>query len=167
MLTADVVNQADYIFGMTHSHVDAITLLYPHAAEKTFLLREFDETLESYENDISDPIGRLLRSLPKLPRPNRTRHRIHAQIHRTNRVHAHGRPRHSPKPLLPLALTTADSNSNKPLNNTSKARASPSPTTAPPLPIPPTILIMPRLWPVPSPNTSTTLASSSAPPALA
>src|SRR5678815_5499597 len=57
MLTADVVNQADYIFGMTHSHVDAITLLYPHAAEKTFLLREFDETLESYENDISDPIG--------------------------------------------------------------------------------------------------------------
>jgi glycine hydroxymethyltransferase len=57
MLTADLVNQADYIFGMTHSHVDAITLLYPHAAEKTFLLREFDETLESYENDISDPIG--------------------------------------------------------------------------------------------------------------
>lgn len=57
MLTADLVNQADYIFGMTHSHVDAITLLYPQAAEKTFLLREFDETLESYENDISDPIG--------------------------------------------------------------------------------------------------------------
>src|SRR3954453_10683408 len=57
MLTADVVNQADYIFGMTHSHVDAITMLYPQAAEKTFLLREFDETLDSYENDISDPIG--------------------------------------------------------------------------------------------------------------
>jgi glycine hydroxymethyltransferase len=57
MLTADLVNEADYIFGMTHSHVDAITLLYPQAAEKTFLLREFDETLESYENDISDPIG--------------------------------------------------------------------------------------------------------------
>src|SRR3954470_57031 len=57
MLTAEVVNQADYIFGMTHSHVDAITMLYPQAAEKTFLLREFDETLDSYENDISDPIG--------------------------------------------------------------------------------------------------------------
>lgn len=56
-LTADVVQQADYIFGMTHSHVDAITLLYPQAAEKTFLLREFDETLDAYENDISDPIG--------------------------------------------------------------------------------------------------------------
>ncbi|HEY0456279.1 MAG TPA: low molecular weight protein arginine phosphatase, partial [Verrucomicrobiae bacterium] len=57
MLTADLVNQADFIFGMTHSHVDAITMLYPQAAEKTFLLREFDETLDSYENDISDPIG--------------------------------------------------------------------------------------------------------------
>src|ERR1041385_4612627 len=42
---------------MTRSHVDAITLLYPQAAEKTFLLREFDETLDPYENDISDPIG--------------------------------------------------------------------------------------------------------------
>ncbi|HXG46419.1 MAG TPA: RpiB/LacA/LacB family sugar-phosphate isomerase, partial [Methylomirabilota bacterium] len=57
MLTADLVQQADFIFGMTHSHVDAITLLYPQAAEKTFLLREFDETLDSFENDISDPIG--------------------------------------------------------------------------------------------------------------
>ena len=56
-LTAELVSQADYIFGMTHSHVDAIMLLYPQAAEKTFLLREFDETLDSYENDISDPIG--------------------------------------------------------------------------------------------------------------
>ena len=57
MLTADLVEQADYIFGLTHSHVDSINLLYPNAAEKTFLLREFDETLEPYEKDISDPIG--------------------------------------------------------------------------------------------------------------
>src|SRR4051812_130370 len=56
-LTSDVVAQADYIFGMTHSHVDAIMILYPQAAEKTFLLREFDETLDTYENDICDPIG--------------------------------------------------------------------------------------------------------------
>jgi RpiB/LacA/LacB family sugar-phosphate isomerase len=56
-LTAELVQKADYIFGMTHSHVDAILLLYPQAAEKTFLLREFDETLDAYENDISDPIG--------------------------------------------------------------------------------------------------------------
>src|SRR5688500_365111 len=57
MLTAELVNQADYIFGMTHSHVDSVILLYPHAAEKTFLLREFDETLDIFEKDISDPIG--------------------------------------------------------------------------------------------------------------
>jgi RpiB/LacA/LacB family sugar-phosphate isomerase len=57
MLTADLVRQADYIFGMTHSHVDTVALLYPPAAEKTFLLREFDDTLESYEKDIGDPIG--------------------------------------------------------------------------------------------------------------
>ncbi|PYK98541.1 MAG: ribose 5-phosphate isomerase B [Verrucomicrobia bacterium] len=57
MLTAEVVNQADYIFGMTHGHVDAINLLYPQAAEKTFLLREFDETLDVFEKDIPDPIG--------------------------------------------------------------------------------------------------------------
>jgi RpiB/LacA/LacB family sugar-phosphate isomerase len=56
-LTADLVLQADYIFGMTHSHVDTVQLLYPQAAEKTFLLREFDDTLEIYEKDISDPIG--------------------------------------------------------------------------------------------------------------
>jgi RpiB/LacA/LacB family sugar-phosphate isomerase len=57
MLTPDLVEQADYIFGMTHSHVDSIMLLFPQAAEKTFLLREFDETLDEFEKDISDPIG--------------------------------------------------------------------------------------------------------------
>jgi RpiB/LacA/LacB family sugar-phosphate isomerase len=57
MLTAELVRSADFIFGMTHGHVDTIALLYPPAAEKTFLLREFDETLEVYEKDISDPIG--------------------------------------------------------------------------------------------------------------
>ena len=57
MLTGDLITQADYIFGMTHSHVDSINLLYPQAAEKTFLLREFDDTLDPFEKDISDPIG--------------------------------------------------------------------------------------------------------------
>src|ERR1043165_8894027 len=57
MLTSELINQADYIFGMTHGHVDAVMLLYPQAAEKTFPLREFDETLDIYEKDISDPIG--------------------------------------------------------------------------------------------------------------
>ncbi len=57
MLTAELVDKADYIFGMTHGHVDAVTLLFPQAAEKTFLLREFDETLDIFEKDILDPIG--------------------------------------------------------------------------------------------------------------
>ena len=51
------MQQADYIFGMTHSHTETVALLYPQAAEKTFLVREFDETLDAFEKDISDPIG--------------------------------------------------------------------------------------------------------------
>ncbi len=57
MLSSALVDEADYIFGMTHSHVDSINLLFPQAAEKTFLLREFDETLDEFETDISDPSG--------------------------------------------------------------------------------------------------------------
>jgi RpiB/LacA/LacB family sugar-phosphate isomerase len=56
-LTPELAQQADYIFGMTHNHVDTVMLLHPEAAEKTFLLREFDETLDHFEKDISDPIG--------------------------------------------------------------------------------------------------------------
>jgi len=56
-LTVELIKQADYIFGMTHGHVEAVIAMHPPAAEKTFLLREFDETLESFEKDILDPIG--------------------------------------------------------------------------------------------------------------
>ena len=56
-LTAELVQQADYILGMTQGHVDTILLLYPQAAERTILLREFDETLSRSEKDIPDPIG--------------------------------------------------------------------------------------------------------------
>jgi protein-tyrosine-phosphatase len=38
-LTAELVRSADLILGMTHSHTDTVALLYPSAAEKTFLLR--------------------------------------------------------------------------------------------------------------------------------
>jgi glycine hydroxymethyltransferase len=57
MLTREMVDRADYIFGMTHSHVDSINVLFPQAVEKTFLLREFDDTLDDFEKDIGDPIG--------------------------------------------------------------------------------------------------------------
>jgi glycine hydroxymethyltransferase len=56
-LTKELVQGADYIFGMTHAHVDAVALLYPQGVEKTFLLREFDDTLSPFEKDICDPIG--------------------------------------------------------------------------------------------------------------
>jgi RpiB/LacA/LacB family sugar-phosphate isomerase len=56
-LTAELVNRSDYIFGLTHGHVEAVMLLFPQAAEKTFVLREFDETLDFFEKDICDPIG--------------------------------------------------------------------------------------------------------------
>ena len=57
ILTPDLVSEADFIFGMTHSHIDTVMMLFPTAAEKAFLLREFDETLDHFEKDISDPIG--------------------------------------------------------------------------------------------------------------
>jgi glycine hydroxymethyltransferase len=57
MVTSALIDQADFIFGMTHSHVDTVNLLFPQAADKTFLVREFDETLDLFEKDISDPIG--------------------------------------------------------------------------------------------------------------
>jgi glycine hydroxymethyltransferase len=57
MLTPELVEDADLIFGMTHSHIDTVGLLYPQAIEKSFLLREFDDTLDIFEKDISDPIG--------------------------------------------------------------------------------------------------------------
>ena len=44
VLTPDLVQEADFIFGMTHSHIDTVVMLYPQAAEKTFLLREFAYT---------------------------------------------------------------------------------------------------------------------------
>jgi glycine hydroxymethyltransferase len=56
-LTASLVAKADFIFAMTHGHMDAINLLYPQAAEKTFLAREFEENLKPYEKEIADPIG--------------------------------------------------------------------------------------------------------------
>jgi RpiB/LacA/LacB family sugar-phosphate isomerase len=56
-LSPELITRADYIFGMTHGHVEAIILMYPEAAEKTFVLREFDDSLDAFDKDISDPIG--------------------------------------------------------------------------------------------------------------
>jgi glycine hydroxymethyltransferase len=54
-VTDELVRRATFIFAMTRSHIDMLELLFPHAAEKTFLLREFEEGAERAE--IPDPIG--------------------------------------------------------------------------------------------------------------
>jgi protein-tyrosine-phosphatase len=56
-LMADLVRRADFIFVMTYGHLDSMLLLFPSAAEKTFLLREFEADLPVMEREVADPIG--------------------------------------------------------------------------------------------------------------
>jgi glycine hydroxymethyltransferase len=56
-LTADLVNRATHIFAMTGAHLETIHLLFPQGAEKTFLLREFEEPGSTCWRDVPDPIG--------------------------------------------------------------------------------------------------------------
>ena len=58
-LRVPLVASADFIFTMTRQQQDAIQTLYPMAAEKTFLLREFEEA-EISGKDVADPIGQPL-----------------------------------------------------------------------------------------------------------
>ncbi len=57
MLTGRLIRDADYIFGLTRSHVEGIALLYPEASEKLFVLREFEENISDIDLDVHDPIG--------------------------------------------------------------------------------------------------------------
>jgi glycine hydroxymethyltransferase len=54
-LSERLVQEADWIVAMTRSHLDSIFYQYPEAAEKTYLLREFEPGAMSF--DIADPIG--------------------------------------------------------------------------------------------------------------
>jgi len=56
-LTAEMVAEADFIFGMTRGHIEGVLLFFPQAADKTFLVREFVEDLPPGHKDIADPIG--------------------------------------------------------------------------------------------------------------
>ena len=56
-LTATLVNQATHIFAMTGAHLETIQALFPHTAEKTFLLREFEEPGTTVWREVPDPIG--------------------------------------------------------------------------------------------------------------
>jgi glycine hydroxymethyltransferase len=54
-LSEKVVDEADWIIAMTRSHLDSIIYLFPRAAEKVYLLREFEPGATSL--DVADPIG--------------------------------------------------------------------------------------------------------------
>src|SRR3984957_13732269 len=54
-LSEKVVEEADWIVAMTRSHLDSIIYLFPRAAEKVYLLREFEPGATSL--DVADPIG--------------------------------------------------------------------------------------------------------------
>jgi glycine hydroxymethyltransferase len=56
-LTATLVDRATHIFAMTGAHLETIHLLFPQSAEKTFLLREFEEPGATLWCDLPDPIG--------------------------------------------------------------------------------------------------------------
>jgi glycine hydroxymethyltransferase len=54
-LSEELVQEASCIIAMTRSHMESIQYLFPDAAEKTFLLREFEDNASCL--DLSDPIG--------------------------------------------------------------------------------------------------------------
>jgi glycine hydroxymethyltransferase len=54
-LSEKVIDEADWIVAMTRSHLDSIIYLFPRAAEKVYLLREFEPGATSL--DVADPIG--------------------------------------------------------------------------------------------------------------
>src|SRR5213596_3364076 len=56
-LTAALVDSATHIFAMTGAHLETIQTLFPQGAEKSFLLREFEEPGTTVWRDVPDPIG--------------------------------------------------------------------------------------------------------------
>jgi RpiB/LacA/LacB family sugar-phosphate isomerase len=56
-LTEELVEEATHLFVMTRGHLETIQMFFPEAAEKTFLLREFEEDARPGNLDVPDPIG--------------------------------------------------------------------------------------------------------------
>ena len=56
-ITAALVEDADLIFTMTRAHLDALEAYFPEAADKAFLVREFDPAAHAGDLDVPDPIG--------------------------------------------------------------------------------------------------------------
>ncbi|MBM3892162.1 MAG: low molecular weight protein arginine phosphatase, partial [Verrucomicrobia bacterium] len=59
-LTPELADEADFIFGLAQSHVDSVIMNCPEAADRVYLLREFDESAPPSQRDILDPIGQPL-----------------------------------------------------------------------------------------------------------
>jgi len=56
-ITPEMVRRSDFIFCMTYGHLDSMLLLFPEAADKTFLVREFENEVPVIAREIPDPIG--------------------------------------------------------------------------------------------------------------
>ncbi len=56
-LTGTLIDRATHIFAMTGAHLETIHAFFPPAAEKTYLLREFEEPGQTVWRDVPDPIG--------------------------------------------------------------------------------------------------------------
>ncbi len=107
-LTEELVDGATFIFAMTRGHLETIQMLFPEAAEKAFLVCEFDPDLARFTPDIPDPIGlgidayvqcrdTLLKALPS----------VLAAVDgfSPSAASAYGSPSHSPPPKPPTHTT--------------------------------------------------------------
>src|SRR6266487_2844668 len=56
-ISSALVDRATHIFAMTGGHVETIQTMFPQSADKTFLLREFEEPGTTVWRDVPDPIG--------------------------------------------------------------------------------------------------------------
>ncbi len=88
-LTEALVAEADYIFAMTHGHLDVILTFFPEASEKTFLLTEFLPGPDK-RSDIPDPIGQGLDVYVKC------RDRIRTALSSILKFLNHNKPKHQP-----------------------------------------------------------------------
>ncbi len=55
-INAEIIEEADLILVMTADHKRQLLTLYPHAADKTYLLKEYTNQA-SIKSDIDDPLG--------------------------------------------------------------------------------------------------------------
>src|SRR6266704_2184265 len=56
-ISSSLVDRATHIFAMTGGHVEMIQTQFPQSADKSFLLREFEEPGTTVWRDVPDPIG--------------------------------------------------------------------------------------------------------------